>query len=309
MTRHLRAALVLLLLTSAGHVRAQPQQEIELTGTLKTVNARGTLLIGVREGAVPFAFRNRAGQPVGYSVDICRGIAADVATAISQPLLDDDAPAWQRGLRIVYVPVAPDERLQSLVDGKIDLECGSTTDNAERERTIAFSPVFFLAGTKLLAPVGSRIRSWRDLTSVAVSAGTTNDDVIKRLVSGRTPPVRVIETAGVPEAYDLMAAGKVEAVASDDILLAGLVALRGDGSKFHLGGEFLSFEPYAIGLRRDDPQFAALVRASFERMASEGYLATKYRQWFTQRLPDGENLGLPMSAQLAEMYRALGQPD
>jgi glutamate/aspartate transport system substrate-binding protein len=142
-----------------------------------------------------------------------------------------------------------------------------------------------------------------------VSAGTTNADVIKRLVAGAKPTAQVVETPGVPEAYDMLAAGKVNAIASDDILLAGLVALHGDRAKFHLVGDFLSFEPYAIGLRRDDSQFAALVRASFERMASEGYLATKYRQWFTQRLPDGENLDLPMSAQLTEMYRALGQPD
>ncbi|HKM65181.1 MAG TPA: transporter substrate-binding domain-containing protein, partial [Acidisphaera sp.] len=173
----------------------------------------------------------------------------------------------------------------------------------------AFSPIFFLAGTRLLAPVGSRVRSWRDLTSVAVSSGTTNAEVIKRLVAGKTPPVRVVETDGVPAAYDLLAAGSVDAIASDDILLAGLVALHGDRQRFHLVGEFLSFEPYAIGYRRDDPQFAVLVRESFERMAADGELARRYRQWFTQRLPDGENLDLPMSPQLAEMYRALGQPD
>ena len=306
-----RVAAAALVTALAAAVMAWPvhAQEVELTGTLRTIYARGTIRLGVRGAAVPFAFRNKAGQPVGFSVDICRGIAADTAAAISMPLLEDDAPAWQHGLRIVFVTVAPDTRLQKLVSGDIDLECGSTTDNAEREKTIAFSPVFFLAGTKLLAPVESSVRSWRDLKSVAVSAGTTNAQVIERLVAGKTPPVRVVETPGLAEAYDLMAAGSVDAAASDDVLLAGLVALRGDAKRFHLVGEYLSFEPYAIGLRKDDPQFATLVRASFERMASEGFLATKYRQWFTEPLPDGENLALPMSAQLAEMYRALGQPD
>ena len=294
------------LLAAFGPARAQ---EVVLTGTLKAVQARGTILLGVRQEAVPFAFKNKGGQPVGFSVDICRGIAADVATAISQPLLDDDAPAWQRGLRIVFVPVAPDARLQKLVSGEIDLECGSTTDNAEREKTIAFSPIFYLAGTQLLAPVASRVRSWRDLTSVAVSAGTTNAAVIKHLVAAATPPVRMVETDGVAAAYDLLAAGSVDAIASDDILLAGLVALHRDAKRFHLVGEFLSFEPYAIGLRRNDPQFSALVRASFERMAATGELARRYRQWFTEPLPNGANLRLSMSAQLAEMYRALGQPD
>jgi glutamate/aspartate transport system substrate-binding protein len=304
----LRTAVAALfaVLPAAGQARAE---DGVLTGTLKAIHARGTILLGVRQGAVPFSFQNKAGQPVGFSVDICRSIAADVATAVSQPLLDDDAPAWQRGLRIVFVPVTADARLQKLVAGEIDLECGSTTANAERARTIAFSPIFFLAGTRLLAPVGSKIRSWRDLTSVAVSAGTTNAAVIKSLVAGARPPVRVVETDGVAAAYDHLAAGSVDAAASDDILLAGLVALHGDRRRFGLIGDFLSFEPYAIGLRRDDPQFAALVRASFERLASDGELARRYRQWFTQRLPGGENLGLPMSAQLVEMYRALGQPD
>lgn len=308
---NLRAAVVALLalLAAAAPAQAQDEQEVVLTGTLKTVQARGTILLGVRQDAVPFAFKNKGGQPVGFSVDICRGIAADVATAISQPLLDDDAPAWQRGLRIVFVPVTADARLQKLVSGEIDLECGSTTDNAEREKTIAFSPIFFLAGTQLLGPVASPIRSWRDLTSVAVSAGTTNAAVIKGLVAKATPPVRVVETSSVAAVYDQLVAGSVDAIASDDILLAGLVALHGDRQKFHLIGDFLSFEPYAIGLRRDDPQFSQLVRASFERMASDGELARRYRQWFTEPLPDGENLRLSMSAQLAEMYRALGQPD
>jgi glutamate/aspartate transport system substrate-binding protein len=296
----------LLAALAAGPVRAQ---EIELTGTLKAIATRGTILLGVRDGVVPFAFKNKGGQPVGFSVDICRAIAADAATAISMPLLDDDAPAWQPGLRIVFVPISADARMQKLVAGDIDLECGSTTANAEREKTIAFSPIFFLAGTRLLAPVGSKVRSWRDAASVAVSAGTTNAAVINRLVAGRAPPVKVVETDGVPAAYDMMAKGTVDAAASDDILLAGLVALRGDRRHFQMVGDFLSFEPYAIGLRRDDPQFSALVNAAFARMASEGYLATKYRQWFTERLPDGENLDLPISAQLTEMYRALGQPD
>ena len=309
--RPARAAwLVAALVLGVGlALRVARAQEVELTGALRTIYARGTIRLGVREAAIPFSFRNKAGQPVGFSVDICRRIAADAAAAISMPLLDDDAPAWQHGLRIVFVTVAPDARLQKLVSGDIDLECGSTTDNAERQKTIAFSPTFFLAGTKLLAPAESGVRSWRDLKSVSVSAGTTNAQVIERLVTGTTPPVRVVKTSGLAEAYDLMAAASVDAVASDDILLAGLMALRGDTSRFHLVGEYLSFEPYAIGLRKDDPQFATLVRASFERMASEGFLATKYRQWFTEPLPDGENLALPMSAQLAEMYRALGQPD
>ena len=98
-------------------------------------------------------------------------------------------------------------------------------------------------------------------------------------------------------------------MASDDVLLAGLVATAPEGHRFRVVGDFLSFEPYALPFRRDDPDFAALVAGSFARMARDGVLTERYRRWFNDKVPDGENLALPMSAQLTEMYRALGQTD
>lgn len=298
--------LALLLLVCAG---AQAQ-DVVLTGTLKTINDRGTILIGYRETAPPFSFLNRAGQPIGFSVDLCHGIAEDVAKELSRDLVEADAPAWQKGVRIVYVPVAADERLPKLVSGAIDLECGSTTDNAEREKTVAFSPVFFLAGTKLLVrlekgrPVVSGFQGLAGRT-VVVGAGTTNAAVIHRLATRVSPPVTVVEQPNLDAAYDMLATGKADAFASDDILLAGYIATRPDGRRFGITGDYLSFEPYAIGLRRGDPQFAVLVRESFARMAGEGTLDRLYTRWLMDRLPNGESLGVPMSPALAEMYRAL----
>ena len=286
-----------------------------LTGTLATIHQRGTILVGYREEALPFSFRNQAGQPVGFSLDLCHGIASDVAQLLNLDLVEADAPAWQTGLRIRYVPVAADARLPMLVSGAIDLECGSTTATAERAKTVAFSPVFFLAGTKLMVPLqtdGSpTATSFRDLAGkrVAVGAGTTNGVVMDRLAATVTPPVTVVRTPSLDAAYGLLAGGTVDAFASDDILLSGFIASKADGKRFGVVGDFLSFEPYAIGFRRDDPAFAAQVRSSFERMGADGTLVTRYRRWFTDRLPTGQTLALPMSAQLAEMYRALGQPD
>jgi glutamate/aspartate transport system substrate-binding protein len=107
----------------------------------------------------------------------------------------------------------------------------------------------------------------------------------------------------------MLAAGKAAAFASDDILLSGMIATRPDGKDFRVVGDYLSFEPYAIMLRRDDPDFSDLVKRSFERMAAEGTLHALYNRWLTKRLPTGENLDLPISPQLAEMFRALGEPD
>jgi glutamate/aspartate transport system substrate-binding protein len=295
---------------------ARAQDEDILTGTLKTIHERGTILIGYREAAPPFSFRNKGGQPIGFSLDLCHGIAEQAAARLGVDLLEPEAPAWQKGLRIVYVPVATDARLPKVMSGAVDLECGSTTANAERAKSVAFSPVFFLAGTKLMAPLApaagtKAIASYRDLAGrrVAVGTGTTNAPVIQRLAKSVSPPITVVETPGLDESYAMLASGAVDAFASDDILLQGFIATRPDGKRFAVVGDYLSYEPYAIMLRKDDPDFAALVETSFERMAADGTLFTRYRRWFLDPWPSGETLNLPISAQLSEMYRALGQPD
>ena len=303
---------LLVLLAIASAARAEDGEV--LTGTLATVAARGTILIGYRESAPPFAFVNKAGQPIGFSVDLCHEIAGDIAHLLNRDLLEPEAPAWQTGVRITYVPVAAADRLPKIVSGAIDLECGSTTANAERAKTIGFSPVFFLAGTKLLVPLVNgwpAIESYRALAgrTIAVAAGTTNAAAMHRLAATVSPPLAVTELPGLDAAYDMLASGRADAFASDDILLAGFVATRPDGKRFGIAGDYLSYEPYAIGFRRDDPALAGLVRDSFERMATEGVLNRLYTRWLIDRLPDGERLGMPISPQLAEMYRALGQPD
>ena len=310
----MRRLLVCALLAACTAGGARAQEDGLLSGTLKTVNDRGTILIGYRDSAPPFAFLNPGGQPIGFSLEICHGIAEDVARALHRDLLEADAPAWQTGVRIGYVLVSAEQRLPMLISGAIDLECGSTTANAERAKSIAFSPIFFLAGTKLLVPlVNGRpaVSSYRGLAgrNVAVGAGTTNAAAIHRLATTVSPPIVVTELPSLNAAYDMLAAAKADAFASDDILLAGFVATRPDGNRFGITGDYLSYEPYAIGLRRDDPAFASLVRDSFAAMAADGRLDGWYKRWLMDQLPTGETLNVPMSPALAEMYRALGQPD
>ena len=301
-----------LLLATSELARAD---DVILTGTLKTIKERGTILIGYREKSIPFAFTNAAGQPVGFSVDICNGIAAEVARRLDSDLVEADAPAWQKGTRIVYVPVASDARLPKVISGEIDLECGSTTANDERAKTVAFSPIFFLAGTKLLVPLapadGNAIGSYRDLAGhkLGVATGTTTEAVVKRIASRATPPITIVEQPSVDEAFTRLEASSVDAIASDDILLSAFLATKPNSKAYGVVGDYLSFEPYAIMFRKNDPDFAAVVQASFQDMASSGVLAQGYRRWFLDRLPNGQTLNLPISAQLSEMYRALGQTD
>jgi glutamate/aspartate transport system substrate-binding protein len=304
-------AVALLAAFTLSAATAHAEEGDVLSGTIKTIRDRGTILIGYRDSAPPFSFHNKGGQPVGFSIDLCHGIAADIAATLNRELLEPDAPPWQTGIRITYVPVTADARLPNLISGAIDLECGSTTANAARAKTIAFSPVFFLAGTKLMTRADSTAASYRDLAgkTITVGAGTTNAAVIHRLAASLSPPITVVEAPNLDAAFDLLADGKADAFASDDILLAGFRATRPDGKRFRIVGDYLSYEPYAIGLRRDDPAFAEQVNYSFQRMAAQGSLNSLYSRWFTGRLPTGETMNLPMSAQLTEMYRALGQPD
>jgi glutamate/aspartate transport system substrate-binding protein len=310
----MRRLLAFVLLATATCGVARAEDGVVLSGTLQTINDRGTILIGYRTSAPPFSFLNPGHQPIGFSLDLCHGIAEDVARILNRDLLEADAPAWQTGVRIVYVPVTAEERLPKITSGAIDLECGSTTANAERAKSVAFSPVFFLAGTKLLVPlVNGRpsVASYRGLAgrTVVVGSGTTNAAAVHRLATTVSPPIAVTEVPGLDAGYDMLATGKADAFASDDILLSGFIATRPDGKRFGITGDYLSYEPYAIGFRRDDPAFADLVRDSFARMAGEGILNRLYAQWLVDRLPNGETLNVPMSPQLAEMYRTLGQPD
>jgi ABC-type amino acid transport substrate-binding protein len=309
----LAAAIAGLMFVAIGG-SAMAEEGTPLTGTLRTISDRGSILIGYRESALPFSFLNKAGQPIGFSLDLCHGIAEDVARQLHRDLLEPDAPAWQQGIRIVYVPVNAEERLPKVMSGAVDLECGSTTANAERARSVGFSPVFFLSGTKLMVPLidgRARVMSYRDLAgrTVVVGTGTTNAAVMRRLAPTVSPAITVLEAPNLDAAWQMLAEGKADAFASDDILLAGYIAKRPDGQKFGIVGDFLSYEPYAITLRRDDSMFADLVKTSFARMASEGLLSRLYTRWLLGRLPTGETLGVPMNPYLSEMYRALGQPD
>jgi glutamate/aspartate transport system substrate-binding protein len=132
---------------------------------------------------------------------------------------------------------------------------------------------------------------------------------MRKLASRVSPPFNVVEAPNLDAAYAMLVSGKADAFASDDILLAGYVATRPEGHGFTIAGDYLSFEPYAITLRKDDPAFSDLIKDSFARMASEGKLGRLYDRWLVDRLPTGETMDVPMNPYLTEMYRALGQPD
>jgi glutamate/aspartate transport system substrate-binding protein len=269
---------------------------VELAGTLRHAQSTGVVTLGYRESSMPFSYAPAGSDPRGYSIDLCTRIVAAMAEEIG------------RDLAVRWVPVSSENRVASVQSGAVDLECGSTTNNPERRAVVAFSPIIFIAGTKLLAHHGSTIESFRDLggKTVVVTSGTTNEEVMRALARRFGIPLKLVTAADHAQSYALVASGQADAFATDDALLYGLIARNHDQGKMVVVGEFLSYEPYGIMYRQADSQLDALVQRTFSEMAETGDLGPLYERWFMRRLPSGEQLDLPMSPQLENIFASLG---
>jgi glutamate/aspartate transport system substrate-binding protein len=257
-------------------------------------------VLGYRESSLPFSYLDRRGAPIGYSLDLCYEIVDDVAAELGGG-----------DVAVEMKSVTSETRIPALRAGEIDLECGSTTSNLERQKEVAFSPIFFVSGTKLLVRRGSHIASLRDLAgrTVAVTAGTTNAAAIRTLSDKEKLNVTVVSGKDHAESFAMLAAGRAHAFATDDVLLYGIVANPRWRGEYEVVGDFLSYDPYGLMFRKDDPDFAAIVDRTFARLAESRELERLYDKWFLTRLPTGERLNMPMSPQLREIFRALGLND
>ena len=283
----------------AGALALPPALAQELTGTLKKIKDSGSVVVGYRESSLPFSYLNAARRPIGYSIDLCLEIVEEVKDALGLEDLD-----------VKYIAVTPENRIDMVVSGKVDLECGSTTNNVERQKRVAFSPVIFVSGTKLMVRRPVTIRSYRDLKdkTVAVTAGTTNLAAMKTLSEKQKLGMRFMVAKDHAHSFALVEKGQADAFATDDVLLYGLIAKSGRPRDFQVIGDFLSYDPYGIMYRKADPDFAAVVKDAFERLATSRELEQIYNTWFLRKLPTGERLNLAMSAQLRSIFEVLGLP-
>jgi glutamate/aspartate transport system substrate-binding protein len=277
--------------------RAQPETApLELTLTLAKARNTGSITLGYRESSVPFSYLSPRGEPIGYSIDLCKLLVDAMGDALGRPL----AVRWRA--------VTPDTRIAAVRSGEIDLECGSTTNNVERQKLVAFSPTIFIAGTRLLVRKGSPIASYRDLGGrrVVVTSGTTNEKAMRDIASRLGVPMTIVSAPDHSASLAELNSSQVDAFATDDVLLYGLLAQRGLRPQYVVTGELLSYEPYGIMYRRDDPQLAQLVDDTFTRLAADGELQRRYERWFMRRLPHSEaSLDLPMGGELERIFRSL----
>ena len=258
------------------------------TDTLKRIRDTGVLLVGVREASVPFSFLDAQKQPQGYSVDLCMRIADAIKNELKLPKLD-----------IKYVPVTSANRIAMVKDGKVDLECGSTTNTRDRQKEVAFAYTTFVAGIKMLAKKGSNISSVEDLRgkTIVVTTGTTSEKMLKQMNAERLMNIKFIDSPDHNESFKAVQDGRAVAFPMDDVLLYGLISKSGKPGDFDVVGKYLSVEPYGIMLRKDDPQFEKLVDRALNELFQSGEVRRIYNKWFATK-----ELTVPMNQYLKEAF-------
>src|SRR3954471_10935146 len=245
-----RAAVLLLAgLALAPGAAAQSAGNEGPSPTLAAIKQAHVVRLGYRESSPPFSFMDPSNRPIGYSLELCEAIVDEIGVEV------DDS-----NLRIDYVKVTSEDRIAAVVQNKIDLECGSTTANAERRKQVAFSPLVFVAGTKLMVPktaTGTAPTDFKGRT-IVVTSGTTNEQAMHAVDKKFGLGLTIVASPDHEQSYQMLVDGKADAFATDDILLSGLIARHKSQDRFRVVGDYLSYDPYGIMFRKGEPQLAAV---------------------------------------------------
>ncbi|MFO1234667.1 MAG: amino acid ABC transporter substrate-binding protein [Rivihabitans pingtungensis] len=263
--------------------------------TLQKIKSSGTIVVGHRESSIPFSYLDGNQKPVGYSMDLCNKIVEEVKKELKMPALVTK-----------LTPVTSQTRIPLMTNGTIDLECGSTTNSLERQKQVAFGVTTFVSPVRMVVQADSGIKTLDDLNgkAVATTTGTTSDRYIKQNEKGHNIDVKNVYGKDHAESFLMVETGRASAFVMDEVLLAGFIANAKNPKEFAIVGPALSTEPYGIMLRKDDPQFKALVDKTLSGLMKSGEINKIYAKWFTSPIPPKNvNLNLPMNAQLQEAIK------
>src|SRR5512138_3098320 len=282
---------------------AAPVAAQELTGTLKKIKDTGTITIGHRDSSIPFSYYDDKQQVVGYAMDICMKVVDAVKAELKMP-----------NLKVALNPVTSATRIPLMANGTIDLECGSTTNNAERQKQVWFTNTHFLTASRYVSKKSSKIEKIDDLKgkSVVSTAGTTNIKQLTEANAARGLNVNIIPAKDHAEAFLMVETDRAVAFVMDDILLASLVAgSKAPGDYVISSDAFSKPEPYGIMLRKDDAAFKKVVDAATAAVYTGGEGQKIYDKWFTQKIPPkGLNLNVPIGKELKnEFAKPSDSPD
>lgn len=261
---------------------AQAQQ-----GTLDKIKASGTITLGHRDASIPFSYMNDQQQPVGYAMDLCAKIVDAVKAELKMP-----------NLKVALQPVTSATRIPLLANGTIDLECGSTTNNVERQKQIAYTITHYVTANRFISKKADNLKSLNDLKgkTVVSTSGTTNIKQITEMNAAQNLGMNILAAKDHAEAFLMVDSGRASAFFMDDVLLAGLAANHANPGQWVISAEAYSVEPYGIMLRKDDPAFKKVVDNAMIALYKSGEINKIYAKWFTQPIPPkGVNLNNPMS--------------
>jgi glutamate/aspartate transport system substrate-binding protein len=262
-------------------------------GTLEKIKAAGSITVGHRDASIPFSYLDDKQQPIGYSMDLCAKVVDAVKAELKMP-----------ALKVVLQPVTSATRIPLLANGTIDMECGSTTNNADRQKQIAYTMTSFVTANRFISKKADNLKTLADLKgkTVASTSGSTNIKQITELNAEKNLGINILAAKDHAEAFLMVDTGRAAAFVMDDILLAGLAANHANPGQWQVSSDSLSVEPYGIMLRKDDPAFKKVVDGAMSALMKSGEINRIYSKWFQSPIPPkGINLNIPMSDSLKKV--------
>ncbi|MED5619451.1 amino acid ABC transporter substrate-binding protein [Ideonella sp. BN130291] len=259
------------------------------------IKQSGKIVIAHRESSVPLSYVDANKKPVGYAVDLCLRLSEAVKKKLNLPKLE-----------VAYLQVTGATRIPSIAEGKADLECGSTTNNAERRQKVAFTIPHYITGARYLVRADSPITELPgfDHKKLAITKGTTPLKAIDQANKERLLGITIVETPDHAKAVELVEKGEVDGFAMDDVLLYGLKSERPDPNKLKVVGKFLTIEPLAIMLSKDDPEFKHIIDEEMKRLITSREAYAIYDKWFVQPIPPKNvSLNMPMNYLLRDFWK------
>jgi len=257
-------------------------------GTLKKIQDTGTITIGHRESSVPFSYYDDKQQVVGYAMDLCNKIVDAVKKDLRLAKLD-----------VKLQPVTSATRIPLIANGTVDLECGSTTNNLDRQKQVSFTITHFVTANRFVSKKSAKLKKLEDLKgkTVVSTSGTTNIKQITELNTEKNLGLNILPAKDHAEAFLMVETGRAAAFVMDDILLYSLVASSKEPKDYEISADALSVEPYGIMLRKDDPAFKKVVNDAMTAVYKSGEIDKIYDKWFLKPIPPkGVNLNVPMGA-------------
>ncbi|WP_338862296.1 glutamate/aspartate ABC transporter substrate-binding protein [Mycetohabitans rhizoxinica] len=285
-----KAAFTLAALAAlTGAVQAQEME------TLKKIKDSGVIALGHRESSIPFSYYDEKQNVVGYSQELALKIVEAVKHELKMP-----------GLKVKLIPITSQNRIPLVQNGTIDIECGSTTNNLDRQKQAAFSNTIFVVGTRLMTKKDSGIKDFADLKgkTVVTTAGTTSERLLRKLNQDHNMGMNIISAKDHGESFLTLSTGRAAAFMMDDALLAGERAKSSHPGDFVIVGTPQSHEAYGCMMRKGDPAFKKVVDAAIAKVETSGEAAQIYKKWFESPIPPkGLNLNFPLSDDMKTLFK------